>query len=84
MHILRLPKIIDSTAFIFILFFCTFSVLASDKQSLPGSEVLQLIGKTQVAGSSQTFTGTALFETSGAARRMSNISQAVCGKLNEK
>ena len=53
--------------------------MADDKQLLPKSEVLRLIEKIQVAGSNKTFTGTALFETSGAARRMSNISQGKVG-----
>ena len=84
LHISRLPKTI-SIASVVVLFFCTFSVLADDKQELPRSEVLRLIGKIQVAGSSQSFTGTALFETSGAARRMSNISQgSVSGKTKRK
>ena len=51
------------------------AVLADDKQLLSKTEVLRLIEKIQIAGSNKTFTGTALFETSGAARRMSNISQ---------
>ena len=84
LHISRLPKTISVTSVV-VLFFCTFSVLADDKQILPRSEVLRLIGKIQVAGSSQSFTGTALFETSGAARRMSNISQgSVSGKTKRK
>ena len=57
----------------------TFNVLAEDKQLLPKPEALQLIEKIQIAGSNQNFTGTALFETSGAARRMSNISQGKFG-----
>ena len=80
LHISRLPNTISITSGV-VLFFCTFSVLADNKQELPRSEVLRLIGKIQVAGSSQSFTGTALFETSGAARRMSNISQ---GSVNGK
>jgi len=79
LHILLLPKTVKFTSVIFILFFCTFSVLADDKRLLPRSEALRLIDKIQVAGSSQTFTGTALFETSGAARRMSTISQGSVG-----
>ena len=83
-HILRLPKIII-TSVAFILFCCSFGVLADDKQVMQRSEVLRLIEKIQVAGSSQSFTGTALFETSGAARRMSNISQgSVSGKTKRK
>ena len=61
------------------LLLCISSVLAEEKELLSKPEVLRLIEKIQVAGSNQTFTGTALFETSGAARRMSNISQGIVG-----
>ncbi len=68
-----------SIASVFVICFCISSVLAEDKQLLPKSEALRLIEKVKVAGSNKTFTGTALFETSGAARRMSNISQGKVG-----
>ena len=77
--ILRLPKILSISAIVFISCFGTYSVLADEKHSLSKSEVLRLIKNIQVAGSNKTFTGTALFETSGAARRMSNISQGKIG-----
>ena len=63
----------------FISCFGTSTVIAEDKHSLAKSEILRLIENIQVAGSNKTFTGTALFETSGAARRMSNISQGKIG-----
>ena len=68
-----------SIASVFAICFGISSVLAEDKQLLPKSEALRLIEKVKVAGSNKTFTGTALFETSGAARRMSNISQGKVG-----
>ena len=68
-----------SIASVFVICFGISSVLAEDKQLLPKSEALRLIEKVKVAGSNKTFTGTALFETSGAARRMSNISQGKVG-----
>ena len=77
--ILRLPEIFSIISVVFIMCFGMSFVLADDKQLLPKSEVLRLIEKIQVAGSNKTFTGTALFETSGAARRMSNISQGKIG-----
>ena len=78
-HPLRLYKFHRILAVIFILCSGTAVGFAEDNQSLPKSEVLRLIEKIQDAGSSKTFTGTALFETSGAARRMSNISQGRIG-----
>jgi len=77
-QILRPLKTFRITSVV-ILCLGTFNVLAEDKQLLPKPEALQLIEKIQVAGSNQNFTGTALFETSGAARRMSNISQGKVG-----
>ena len=77
--ILRLPKIFSIISVVFIMCFGTSTVLADGKHLLPKSEVLRLIEKIQIAGSNKTFTGTALFETSGAARRMSNISQGKLG-----
>ena len=68
-----------SIASVFAICFGISSVLAEDKQLLPKSEALRLIEKVKFAGSNKTFTGTALFETSGAARRMSNISQGKVG-----
>ena len=84
LYVLRLSEAVNIITIIF-LFFCTFSALADDKQLLPKAEVLGLIKKIQSAGSNQTFKGTALFETSGAARRMSNISQGnVGGEIKRK
>ena len=85
LHILRLSKkfIFNSVAFILVI--GAFNVSAEDKELLSKSEVLRLIEKVQLAGSKKTFTGTALFETSGAARRMSNISQGeVGGEIKRK
>ena len=78
-QILRLPKMFSITSVVYIVCFGISNVLAEDRQLLPKSEVLRLIKKVQVAGLNKTFTGTALFETSGAARRMSNISQGKIG-----
>ena len=78
-QILRLPKMLSITFVVYILCFSVSNVLAEDRQLLPKSEVLRLIEKIQVAGLNKTFTGTALFETSGAARRMSNIAQGKVG-----
>ena len=84
-QILRLPKMFSITSVVYIVCFGISNVLAEDRQLLPKSEVLRLIEKIQVAGLNKTFTGTALFETSGAARRMSNISQGeVGGKIKRK
>ena len=77
--ILRLSKILSVSAIVFIICFGTSTILADDKHSLSKSEIHRLIKNIQVAGSNKTFTGTALFETSGAARRMSNISQGKIG-----
>ncbi len=79
LQIFRLPKSFIITSVIFVFCLGTSSLLAEDKELLSKSEVLRLIEKIQVAGSNQIFTGTALFETSGAARRMSNISQGKVG-----
>ena len=75
---LCLPRRFCSFLIVFTLISATSSIVAEDKL-LPKPEVLRLIEKIQLAGSKQTFTGTALFETSGAARRMSNISQGIVG-----
>ena len=84
LQILSLPT---TFSIISVVMLClgTCNVLAEGDRSLPKSEALRLIEKVQAAGSNQTFTGTALFETSGAARRMSNISQgSVSGKIKRK
>ena len=58
---------------------------AGEGNALTKPHVLQLIEKIQTAGLRETFTGTALFETSGAARRMSNISQGIAdGAIKRK
>jgi len=85
LQVLRLVKNLSFASVIFILCFGISNVLAEDRQLLPKSEVLRLIKNIKVAGSDKTFAGTALFETSGAARRMSNISQGkVGGEIKRK
>ena len=84
LQILSLPTTFSITSIV-ILCLGTCSVLAEDNRSLPKSEAFRLIEKVQAAGLNKTFTGTALFETSGAARRMSNISQGkVDGETKRK
>jgi len=79
LQVVRLPSSVTIFSVVFALFFGISGVLAEEKELLSKSEVLRLIERIQVAGSKLTFTGTALFETSGAARRMSNISQGKVG-----
>ena len=84
MQILSLSTSFSITSIV-VLCLGTCSVLAEDKRLLQKSEALRLIEKIQAAGLNKTFTGTAIFETSGAARRMSNISQGkVDGETKRK
>lgn len=59
--------------------------IAQDATRMTKNDTLELIKKTRGAAKSTAFSGTALFESSGTARRMSNIDQGkVEGKLSGK
>lgn len=59
--------------------------LADEATFMKKSDTLNLIKKTQEAAKLTAFSGTALYESSGTARRMSNIEQAkVNGKIVRK
>ena len=59
--------------------------IAQDATRMAKNDTLELIKKTRGAAKSTAFSGTALFESSGTARRMSNIDQGqVEGKVVRK
>lgn len=59
--------------------------IAQDATRMTKNDTLELIKKTRGAAKSTAFSGTALFESSGTARRMSNIDQGqVEGKVVRK